>query len=73
VVAFGAFWAEAVVVEVGAEVVEAGVGVEVAQQVPGDDQDGSADSDDGLLISGSCDASVGGCARLKQQVRALSP
>jgi hypothetical protein len=44
VVAFLAFWAGAVVVEVGAEVVEAGFGI--GEQVPDDDQDGPADGDD---------------------------
>lgn len=49
VVAFLAFRADAVVVEVGAEVVEAGVGVR--QQVPDDDQDRAADRDDGLFLA----------------------
>ena len=40
---------DAGVVVVGAEVVEAGVGV--GEQVPDDDQDGAADRDDGLLLA----------------------
>ena len=47
------------VVVVGAEVVEAGVGV--GEQVPDDHQDGAADRDDGLLLAASAgDASVAG-------------
>ena len=49
VVALLAVGADAGVVELGAEVVEAGVGV--GQQVPDDDQDRAADRDDGLLLS----------------------
>src|SRR5512132_518362 len=57
VVALAAFGVDAGVVEVGAEVVEAGVGVR--QQVPDDDQDGAADGDDGLLLATAAgDASV---------------
>ena len=49
VVALLAVGVDAAVVEVGAEVVEAGFGV--GQQVPDDDQDGAADGDDGLLLA----------------------
>jgi hypothetical protein len=47
VVALGAIGVVGGVVEAGAEVVEAGVGV--SQQLPDDDQDGAADRDDGPL------------------------
>ena len=57
VVALLAVGVDAGVVEVGAEVVEAGVGV--GEQVPDDDQDGAADRDDGLLLAAAAgDASV---------------
>jgi hypothetical protein len=49
VVAFLAVVADAGVVEAGAEVVEAGVGV--GEQVPDDDQDRAADGDQGLLLA----------------------
>src|SRR5262249_9446436 len=49
VVELFAFGVDAGVVEVRAEVVEAGVGV--AQQVPDDDEDGAADGDDGFLLA----------------------
>ena len=49
VVAFLALRADAGVVELGAEVVEAGLGV--GEQVPDDDQDRAADRDDGLLLA----------------------
>jgi len=48
-----AFGAEAVVVEVRAEVVEAGR--RVGEQVPDDDQDGSGHGDQGLELSASFD------------------
>jgi len=47
VVALAAFGVDAGGVVAGAEVVE--LGGEVRQQVPGDDQDGPADGDDGAL------------------------
>src|SRR5215204_3780678 len=46
VVALGALWVDAGVVEAGAQVVEAGGGV--GEQVPDDDQDGPADRHDRL-------------------------
>jgi hypothetical protein len=52
-----AFRAGAVVVEVGAQVVEAGLGI--GEQVSDDDQDGAADRNDGsLLAAAPCDAPV---------------
>src|SRR3954451_9896272 len=45
--AFLAFGVDPLVVEVGSEVVVAGLGI--GQQMPDDDQDGAADGDDGLL------------------------
>jgi hypothetical protein len=51
VVALGAFGTDTGVVEAGAEVVE--VGLWVGQQVPGDDQDGPADRDDGSFLAAS--------------------
>jgi hypothetical protein len=49
VVALGAFGSESDVVEVRCEVVE--VGFVLGQDTPDDDQHGSADRDDGLLLS----------------------
>ena len=49
VVTFLAFRAGAVVVEIGTQVVEAGLGV--GEQVPDDDQDGAAESDDGSFFA----------------------
>ena len=51
VVALGAVGVDAAVVEAGAEVTEADVGV--GQQVPDDDQDGPADRDDRFLGTAS--------------------
>lgn len=51
VVAGGSLGAQAGVVEVGSEVVEAGPGF--GEQVPDDDQDGPSDGDDGLLLAPS--------------------
>jgi hypothetical protein len=57
VVAFTAFRADAVVVEVGSQIVEAGVGV--GQQVPDGDQDGPANRDDRFEFAAAFgDASV---------------
>ncbi|WTY87146.1 hypothetical protein OG589_35960 [Sphaerisporangium sp. NBC_01403] len=57
VVAFLAFGADAVVVEVGTQVGEVGVGI--AEKMPDDGEDGTADRDDGsLLAAASSDASV---------------
>lgn len=49
VVALDAFRTESAVVEVRADVVELGVGV--GEQMPGDDQDGATDREDGFLPS----------------------
>src|SRR5665647_164533 len=51
VVALLAFWVDAGVVVAGAQVVETGLGI--GQEVPGDDQDGTADRDDGFLLASS--------------------
>ncbi|MFF4625529.1 hypothetical protein [Nonomuraea jabiensis] len=57
VVAFLALGADAGVVEVGAQVDEASVGV--GQQVPDDGEDGAADGDDGSLLAAAAgDAAV---------------
>ena len=47
VVALLTFWVDAGVVVAGTQVVETGLGI--GQQVPDDDQDGTADRDDGFL------------------------
>jgi len=49
VVALDPFGSQAVVVEVGPQIVE--VGVVVGQQMPDDDQDGTSDRNDGLLLA----------------------
>ena len=51
VVALDALSVDAGVVEAGAQVME--VGLWVGQQVPGDDQDGPADRDNGALLAAS--------------------
>jgi hypothetical protein len=56
VVALRAFRVDAGVVEVGAEIVEAGIGV--GQQMPDDGQDGAADGDDRCLLPAAGDAPV---------------
>ena len=60
VVALLTFWVDARVVVAGAEVVEPG-GV-VAEQVPDDDQDGTADRNDGLLLASSAGDASGSAA-----------
>ena len=57
VVAFGVFGAGAGVVEVRAEVVEAGL--VVAEEMPDDHQDGSTDCDDGFASCRVVERSVG--------------
>jgi hypothetical protein len=47
VIAFAAFGVDPAVVKAGAQIGVAGL--RVGQQVPGDDQDGAADGDDGFL------------------------
>jgi hypothetical protein len=48
VVTFLAFWADVIVVEIGAYVME--TGLEIGQQVPDNDQDGATEGDDGSLL-----------------------